>query len=162
MRVLHGSPRYVSYSSRPLWCVIAAVAALIASAGTASGQATDRRRPQPEEPPSLDLAIHNVGLSIGNSRRHTGLRCHWRDEGVVRINGINTTLWLPGDSPTGQINGLSLGLIAPGAASLNGITAGLGGIVAGRSLTGIAAGGVAVLSHGRIAGVTAGGLVVTG
>ena len=106
------------------WALVAASAC----ASLASAQEPQRRLPQRDEPRSLDLAINNVGLSIGNSRRHTGLRLNWRDEGLIRANGINATLWMPGDSPRGEINGVSVGLVAPGAARLNGDTVARGGI----------------------------------
>ena len=57
--------------------------------------------------PSLDIAISHVGISLGNSPRHTGFRLNWRDEAVRRVNGVNVTLWRPGPNPFAEINGLA-------------------------------------------------------
>src|SRR5512132_2972594 len=117
--------------------------------------------PRPErEPHSLDLAIHHVGLSIGNSRELTGIRLNWRDEGVVRVSGINLTLWSPGANPRARVTGVAVGVVAPGAGRLGGIILGGGGIRADERLTGIGIGGLAVLSHGTVSGLTASGLAI--
>jgi len=135
------------------WLGTVALATVISFPRLSVAQTPTRPAPRSTSQ-SLDLAINHVGISIGNSPLLTGLRLNWRDENVVRINGINVTLWTPGSSPRGEVNGLSLGLLAPSAASLNGIVLGGGGIRADRRLTGVSVGGFAVVSHGTIAGIT--------
>ena len=44
---------------------------------------------------SLDIPSKKWGLSFGNSKEFTGLRFNFRDHGVVRITGVNVTLWTP-------------------------------------------------------------------
>jgi len=79
---------------------------------------------------SLDLAYHNVGVSFGNSKQFTGLRFNLMDRDVQQINGLNVTLFKPGKSPAGSINGISLALIGADAAALNGLNVGVIGLAA--------------------------------
>jgi hypothetical protein len=137
---------------------------------------------------SLDLTVHGVGLSIGDSRRLTGLRLNFRDRALQRVDGINATLWKPYEPAKGVVNGLALGLPLTGGRELNGLTLGVGasaddgvrgiaitpaGVGAGKLLRGVMLAGVGLGTGGRIegisiAGVGAGsgqgidGLVVTG
>ncbi|HVD61214.1 MAG TPA: hypothetical protein VNC11_10125, partial [Gemmatimonadaceae bacterium] len=57
---------------------------------------------------SLDLTVHDVGLSIGDSRRVTGLRLNYRDRRMERVDGVNITLWSPYRDNHGVVNGLAL------------------------------------------------------
>jgi hypothetical protein len=107
---------------------------------------------------SLDLAIHGVGVSFGNSPRFTGLRFNLVDSRVEEINGINVTLWKPGKNSDGVIRGIAAGLYSPRAGELSGISIGGLGVVAGSSLSGIAVGGLAVVSGGELGGIGIGGL----
>jgi hypothetical protein len=133
---------------------------LILAAGTVSAQEPTPPKSPRSESHSLDIAINDVGISIGNSRRLTGLRLNWRDAGVEHVNGINLTLWSPGENPRAEVNGLAVGLVAPGAARLNGIVIGGLGVRADERLTGISAATFAVLSHGSVSGLSVGGLAV--
>jgi len=129
-------------------------------AGIASAQQPAPPVSTSSEHHSLDIAINHVGISIGNSRRLTGIRLNWRDEGVEYVNGINFTLWAPGQNPKASVNGLAVGVVAPGAARLNGIVLGALAIRAEQRLTGIGLAPLAVLSHGSVGGVNVGGLAV--
>ena len=138
---------------------IAALLCVVA-AGIASAQQPTPPVSTPSEPHSLDIAINHVGISIGNSHRLTGIRLNWRDEAVEYVNGINFTLWSPGQNPRAGVNGLAVGVVAPGAARLNGIVLGGIGIRADQRLTGIGLATFGVLSHGSVGGVTVGGLAI--
>lgn len=107
---------------------------------------------------SLDLAINNYGISLGNSRQFNGLRINFRDRHVERVNGINLTLWRAKENKQAKINGLSLGLIGPDAGSLRGVSIGGLGVAADRELTGISLGVLGAGSGGEISGITLGGL----
>ena len=132
----------------------------VVAAGVASAQEPAAPLPKATNHHSLDIAINHVGISIGNSQRLTGIRLNWRDEGLEYVNGINFTLWAPGQNPKGSVNGLALGVVAPGASRLNGIVLGGLGIRAEDRLTGIGLATFAVLSHGSVGGVNVGGLAV--
>jgi hypothetical protein len=101
------------------WLGTVALATVISFPRLSVAQTPTRPAPRSTSQ-SLDLAINHVGISIGNSPLLTGLRLNWRDENVVRINGINVTLWTPGSSPRGEVNGLSLGLLARAPAASTG------------------------------------------
>jgi len=109
---------------------------------------------------SLDLGIDNVGLSIGNSPRWTGVRLNWRDSGVEYVHGINLTIWKPeeGANPDFVMSGLALGVFGPWASELNGISIGLGGVVADDHIRGFGLGGLAVVSGGPVNGISLAGL----
>ncbi len=107
---------------------------------------------------SLDLGIHNVGLSIGNSKNWTGLRINRSDREVERINGVNITLLRaqPYQKSQATVTGLSVGLIGPEADVLRGVQ--IGGITIAKSeLSGISLG---ILGAGgdRVTGITIGGI----
>jgi hypothetical protein len=108
---------------------------------------------------SLDLAPGGYGLSIGNSRRLTGLRINGVDRDVERITGVNLTLWNPKKNPRAAYNGATLGLIGTKARQINGLALSGIGVNARERITGIAAGGLGVGTR-RLDGVAAGlGLV---
>ena len=91
---------------------------------------------------SLDLAPGGYGLSLGNSKRHNGLRLNWRDDRVEEVNGVNITLWKAGENPTATLNGIAIGMVGPEARDLNGVALGVLGVGAHQNLTGIALGGL--------------------
>jgi hypothetical protein len=123
---------------------------------------------------SLDIAIGNTGLSIGNSRKINGIRINWVDKGVQTVNGINITLWRPIEkyhqnsvnngiavglvSPyANQINGIALGPAAMGG-EMNGLVFGIVGAGADEDMNGFAFGGLGAGSGGNANGVLIGGL----
>ena len=107
----------------------------------------------------LNLTIGHTGLSFGNSSRINGIRINWSDSGLDEINGINFTLWKPSEKdPGGDINGLALGLVAPAAGNLRGISLTPGAVLAGTSMNGIQIGGLALVSQGSINGISLAGL----
>src|SRR4051812_6818603 len=55
-------------------------------------------------------------------RHAIGIRFNIRDKDLVRVDGINITLWSPRRPTTGSINGAAIGLLATGASYLNGIS----------------------------------------
>jgi hypothetical protein len=107
---------------------------------------------------SLDLGAGNVGVSIGNSPRWTGLRINVRDDGVQRVTGVNLTLWKPGENPDFRMNGLAIGVVGPAVGTLNGVGVGLLGVVAEQGINGIAVGGLGTVSQGHVRGVALAGL----
>ncbi len=106
----------------------------------------------------FNLGTGGYGISFGNSPRHTGLRFNWSDNCLEEINGVNVTLWKPGECVTGAVNGLAVGVIAPAADEFNGIAIGIGGVMAKSRLSGISFGGLGVVSEGDITGITLAGL----
>jgi hypothetical protein len=111
---------------------------------------------------SLDLTVNDVGLSIGDSRKVTGIRLNFRDKRLEEVNGINATIWTPYDEPNGVVRGLALGLPATGARRIDGIGAGIFGVGAAESIRGIALGGVGVGVGGNLSGIAIGGVGVGG
>ena len=122
---------------------------------------------------SLDLTIHGVGLSIGDSRQLTGLRLNFRDRSLERVDGINATLWTPYEPAKGVVNGLALGVPLTGGHQLNGLIVGLGasaddairgiaiapvGLGAGTLLRGIMLAGIGLGTGGRIQGISIAGI----
>lgn len=93
---------------------------------------------------SLDIALDGYGLSIGNSKHFTGVRINAVDREVERINGLNLTLWNPGENPDAVYNGIALGLIGTKSRLINGIALSGIGINASESVRGIAAGTLGV------------------
>src|SRR5690349_16870692 len=94
--------------------------ALVAGCALASAPARHR---------ALNLGADGVGISIGNSREWTGVRLNAVDHQVRRVNGINLTAWKAGRNPEFQMNGVAVGLLAPVAHRINGVAAGMGGVV---------------------------------
>jgi hypothetical protein len=107
---------------------------------------------------SLDLMVDEVGLSLGNSPRVTGIRINLVDADVERVNGLNLTLWNPRPSPFASFNGLSLGVIGPKAGSIQGLAVGGIGATATDRIRGIAIGGFGAGAL-RLEGVALGGLL---
>jgi hypothetical protein len=89
-----------------------------------------------------------------------GIRLNVEDAGLERVNGVNVTVWKPREPLTGTVNGLALGIVGPGAADLNGVQVGLGGVVAERRVRWLSVGGLGVVSQGAIVGVSIAGLGV--
>src|SRR6266850_149167 len=105
--------------------------------------------PPPEDQPwSLDLTVHDVGIGIGNSKQIDGLRLNFRDVAPFTVHGINITIWTPVEhekgSNSGDVTGLALGLPATGAGTLRGVGLGFG-VAVEKSLDGL---GVGVLGLG--------------
>ncbi len=122
---------------------------------------------------SVDVAVAGYGLSLGNSSRFTGLRINAVDRQVERIDGLNVTLWNPGDNPVAEYNGIALGIIGTKGRKFRGVAIGgvgvnardhLGGVAAGtlgvgaRSLTGVGVGLVMVDVHERLRGASVAGI----
>jgi hypothetical protein len=133
----------------------------------------------PQEPWSLDLTVHDVGVGIGNSKHIDGLRLNFRDVAPFTVHGINLTLWIPEhperNTPVGDVTGLALGVPATGAGTLRGVGVGFGlafekeldgvglgilGAGAGGSLRGISIGGLGLGAGDQIQGIALGGLGV--
>ena len=110
----------------------------------------------PESGSSLDLGVSEIGISVGSSPRWTGVRLNWSDRYLERINGLNLTLWKPGDAVGGEVNGVALGILAPRAARLRGISLGLLGVLPERSAAGVTVGGLGVVSEGELQGLNLG------
>jgi len=114
----------------------------------------------------LNLTVKNVGLSIGDSERTTGVRLNYRDRCLEAAHGLNLTLWRPHEAEEanegfagGTVNGIALGLPLTGAKHLRGI--GLGaGIEVDETLSGMAVAPIGLGSGGRLRGVAIGGLGV--
>ena len=107
---------------------------------------------------SLDLAVNNYGVSFGNSKNFNGLRINFSDREVEKINGVNVTFWRAKNNMEAVVNGVSLGLLRPEAAYLNGIQIGGLGVGAAKGIKGISAGIIGARSGDSISGITLGGL----
>jgi hypothetical protein len=108
---------------------------------------------------SLDLTVDGAGLSIGDSRRVTGIRLNYRDRRMEKVNGINATIWTPYEKARGgTLNGLALGLPATGARRISGIAAGIVGVGAENDIRGLAIGGIGVGAGDDIRGIALGGI----
>ena len=107
---------------------------------------------------SLDLAVKNIGLSFGNSRRFNGLRLNLVDDGVEEMNGVNVTLWKPGRNPDAAMRGLMLGLVAINAADLRGVSIGGLAVVGESCVEGISIAGLASVAEGSMTGFSIAGL----
>jgi hypothetical protein len=108
---------------------------------------------------SLDIALAGYGLSVGNSKRITGVRLNAVDRHVEEINGLNVTLWNPGENPDAVFNGIALGLIGTKAQRINGIALSGIGVNASDQLKGLAAGTLGV-GAGDLTGVAVGLIMV--
>lgn len=84
---------------------------------------------------SLDLTAHDYGVSFGNSRVTHGLRINAVDAGVEQVDGVNLTLWRPGDNEDAVMRGLGVGLYGPDGHQVTGLS--IGPLVAGDALTGV-------------------------
>src|SRR5438874_1315535 len=120
--------------------------------------------PPPEDQPwSLDLTVHDVGIGIGNSKHIDGLRLNFRDVAPFTVHGINVTVWTPAEhekgSFSGDVTGLALGLPATGAGTLRGVGLGFG-VAVEKTLDGVGIGGLGIGAGGGIEGVAVAGLGV--
>ena len=106
---------------------------------------------------ALNLTIGEVGISIGDSRRTTGIRLNYRDRYLERANGLHLTLWRPHEGAGGTVNGLALGLPLTGGNRLRGVAVGAG-LSAQRSIDGLAFAPLGLGSGGRIRGIAVGGM----
>jgi len=106
----------------------------------------------------LDLTINGAGLALGNIPSVNGIRINFRDQYLEEVNGLNLTLWAPRDNVGGTVRGFAVGLAAPVADRLQGISLGGLAVVADREISGIAIGGLAVVSSGFSRGLKLGGL----
>ena len=107
---------------------------------------------------SLDLTVHDVGLSIGDSRRVTGLRINFRDRRMEEVNGVNITVWTPYRENRGIVRGLAAGLPATGARRIEGAGVGLIGVGVTETLRGVGIGGIGLGAGEDIRGIAIGGI----
>ncbi|HEX5408137.1 MAG TPA: hypothetical protein VFW89_00020 [Gemmatimonadaceae bacterium] len=105
----------------------------------------------------LDLAVHHVGVGIGNSPDITGLRLNFRDDGPIRVQGVNVTLWTAYEPAQGVVRGVAIGLPLTGARHIAGVAAGIG-IDTEHDLDGLALTPIGVGAGNRIRGVTLAGI----
>lgn len=117
---------------------------------------------------SLDIPSKAWGVSIGNSREFAGLRFNFRDSRVVRVTGVNVTLWQPKkDNKSAVVRGLSLGLI-PGGGDMAGLQLGILGPAAETKMTGLNLGLIGIGAGApkvrglAVAGIGVGGVDLTG
>jgi hypothetical protein len=108
---------------------------------------------------SLDIGPRGYGLSIGNSKRFTGLRINAVDRGVEQINGLNITLWNPGENPDADYRGIALALIGTKSRKISGIALSGIGLNARERVRGISA-GVLGVGGGNMTGIAAGLIMV--
>ncbi len=108
---------------------------------------------------SLDIPSPRWGVSFGNSRDFSGLRFNYRDRDVVRIRGVNITLWAPYDKDDNGslIEGLSFGAV-PGGGTLKGVQVGVLGVAAMKDARGISLGLLGVGAGNSMIGLSLGGL----
>jgi len=106
----------------------------------------------------LDLTINGNGLAIGNIPRVNGIRINFRDTYLEEVNGLNLTLWGSRGEVGGTVRGLAVGVAAPVADRLQGLSIGGLAVVGQSEISGISIGGLAVVSSGRTRGVNLGGL----
>src|SRR5262245_55570489 len=107
---------------------------------------------------SLDLTIHDYGISFGDSRVTHGLRINAIDRDVERVDGLNCTLWKPESNLRSTVNGVGVGLVAAAAQEMHGIALGGAGVACDDGW-GIAAGILGVGGDG-FTGIMVGGLGV--
>jgi len=107
---------------------------------------------------SLDLAVHNHGISFGNSRQFTGLRFNVIDNNVEELRGVNITFLKAKNNDDAVVKGVSFGLVAPEAGTLRGFQIGGLGVGAKEELTGISFGLFGAGSGGSLNGITMAGI----
>lgn len=147
------TPRFVLLAAAVLG------AALLVSPTSTLAAQNDRDR---DNGPSLDLGINGVGLSIGDSRRWTGLRLNYRDGRLIEANGINLTLWYPHEGGAGDVNGLAIGLPTTGARRLTGAGIGLFGFGVEEEFVGLGIAGLGMGGGGDLKGIMLAGLGMGG
>lgn len=106
----------------------------------------------------VNLTVNDVGISIGDSRRVTGIRLNYRDSNLEKVVGINATLWGPYRNPRGVVQGLALGLPLTGARRIDGIGAGIFGVAVDQTLRGIGVGGIGLGVGEDLKGIAIGGI----
>jgi hypothetical protein len=126
--------------------VLAIACTFISSTGSAQGSN------------SIDLTVNNVGISIGDSHRVTGIRLNYRDSDLRKVTGINATIWMPYEHSRGDVRGLALGVPATGARNIDGIALGLVGIGTMEDMRGIAVGGIGMGVGNDMKGIAIGGI----
>ena len=139
----------------------AAVALALPLLRGASLAAQDSTHQEPRRPAgyhALNIGVSGVGLSIGNSRRWTGVRINFQDNQVEQVNGIGITIWAAKNNEDMVSNGLSLGLSGPVGGRFTGVTIGGVGAVADQEFRGITVAGLGVVSNGDMRGVNVAGL----
>lgn len=109
---------------------------------------------------SVDLTVHQTGLSIGDSRYVRGVRINFRDANLRQVDGVNITVWSPHSPVRSTINGVAIGLPLTGARNINGAGLGLFGVGAEGDFRGIGIGGLGVGAGGDVRGIVLGGLGV--
>ncbi len=141
----------------------AAVALGIAAAYPIHLSAQNEPEQRPRHRPgyhALNLGVDGVGLSIGNSRRWTGLRINFRDNAVERVNGFNFTIWDAKHNETMEMRGLAFGIAGPVGGRFTGATIGVVGAVAEQGFRGLTLAGLGVVSNGDMRGISIAGLGV--
>jgi hypothetical protein len=124
----------------------------------------------------LALPAGTWGICFGNSPRFNGLRFNIMDRNLERVNGVNVTLWKANDKMAGgtvnglslglipyagELNGIQVGLLGPGAKeTMRGINLGLIGAGAGSDMIGLNLGGIGLGAGGSLRGINAGSLGV--
>lgn len=114
--------------------------------------------PAPTNAQSVGIMVNDVGLSIGDSEKVTGIRLNYRDRNMRRVNGINATIWTPYDPMMGDVYGYAVGLPLTGARNITGIGWGLFGVGAEQDMAGLAWGGIGVGAGRDLSGVMVGGI----
>ncbi|MFT5143811.1 MAG: hypothetical protein ACI84D_002442, partial [Thalassolituus oleivorans] len=107
---------------------------------------------------SFDFPVRGVGLSIGDSRDHKGLRLNFRDRRLRSVQGVNATIWTPYNPMRGDVQGLALGLPATGAANIHGLGIGILGVGAEESITGVMLAGLGGGAGESVRGIGIAGL----
>ena len=107
---------------------------------------------------SLDLTVNHVGVSIGDSRRVTGLRINFRDRYLDEMNGVNITVWQPYRDPRGEVHGIAVGLPLTGARRIDGLAVGIFGVAADDRIRGISLGGIGMGVGRDLKGLAIGGI----
>ncbi len=146
--------------ARKLLLISITCASLCASAS--AQMPADSAAPSPPPRALINLTANDWGIVIGNAPRVHGLRFNLSDRGIEQIDGLNVTFWKPRETSRGVINGVALGLLAPAARHINGISLGTIATVGESSLRGISAAAIATVSEGVIQGVSAAGIAVIG
>ncbi len=135
--VLRGTPLTRMDMRRSLLAVALATPALLS--------AQDARR-------SLDIGANNTGISIGDSKRWTGLRLNVVDSRLEKMDGVNITVWSPRKNSHGVVRGIAIGAPFGGAERFEGIAVG-GGFGANGSMRGASVSLVGGGSGGDISGI---------
>ena len=143
-----------------IWLLVLALA-MIPGIGPRAESGPDSTSPLPPHA-ALRLTFHDYGLCLGNAPRIHGARFNLSDHGLERVDGLNLTLWKPRGNSQAIINGAAIGVVAPAAKRINGLSCGGIAVVGESSLRGISAAGIAVVSEGVVEGVSAAGLAVVG